>query len=193
LAKLKAGNNAKENDSLESALKLWAARVNKLKQRLDEMPEKKIPELQFLTSEDWLEVGQHYFEDERGGNARRVLADLRLRAKVEFAKLAGQALDDYILANDGNLPNEISQLIPYFTTSVSDSMLERYKLVRTGKLAALPRTEPIIAEKAIVDDREDTLFTIGAYGWAWQGTGMLITGKSDGTWDTSRINAFMKK
>ena len=193
LTQMNAGNATNENDSLESAMKLQVARVKKLKQRLEEMPERKIPELEFLTGEDWIQLGTGYFEDERGSNIQRVLADLRRVAKTYFANMAGHALDEYILINDGKLPDELSQLKPYFTAPPRDTMLERYKLLRKGQLAALPESEPIISERAVVDDREDTLFTIGAYGWTWRGTGMLTTGAIDGTWDTSRIKAFMKK
>ena len=86
-------------------MKTWLARVNKLKQRLEEMPEKKIPELQFVTAEEWLATGQSYIsEEDKGTNIGRVLSDLRRIGKFRFANLAGHALDEYILANNGELP-----------------------------------------------------------------------------------------
>jgi len=187
------GSSTNANDELEMAMKLWIAKVNKLKQRLEEMPDKKIPELQFLSADDWLVVGEDYLEDSTGTNIRRVLAELRRRAKLQFANLAGHALNEYIIANGGVLPSDIMQLKPYFTSQISDAMLARYELLHTGNLAVLPTGSALIAEKATVDDREDTLFTIGAYGWTWKGTGLLTTGEGKGAWDTSRIRAFTKQ
>src|SRR5262249_30080611 len=43
-----------QNDPTESIAKSWLTRVNQLKQRLDQVPEQTIPELQFLTDQDWL-------------------------------------------------------------------------------------------------------------------------------------------
>ena len=186
-------NGTNENDSLESAMRLWVSRVNRLKQRLEEMPEKKIPELQFLTAEEWLDVGQSYFEDDKGTNIGRVLSELRRMGKSRFANLAGYALNEYTIANNGELPNELSQLQPYFTSPVSDDILQRYKLLHTGKLADLPNSEPIIGEKAIVDEKFDSRFTIGAYEWTWEATGVFASGKQTGSWDTSRIKKFINK
>jgi RNA polymerase sigma factor (sigma-70 family) len=185
--------NKDEMDELETAMKAWLDRVDAVKRRLDEMPDKKIPELQYLTAEDWLEVSKGYGETDQGSNIRRVLAELRRRAKLTFAIMAGQALNDYIIANNGYLPDDLSQLKPHFKTQIPDEMLERYSLRHTGKLASISTTECIISEKHTVDDREDTLFTIGAYGWSWEGTGLLTIGKVEGSWDTSAIKAFMKQ
>src|SRR5206468_13085356 len=44
----------KKSDPAETEAKSLLARVKQLKQQLDQMPDKKIPELQFVTDKDWL-------------------------------------------------------------------------------------------------------------------------------------------
>ena len=57
--------------------------------------------------------------------------------------------------NNGQLPTDLSQLKPYFTSDLDDATLDavlaRYKLLHTGTLSDLPPDGWIVAEKAPVD------------------------------------------
>jgi hypothetical protein len=55
LAQLKTANSANGIDVLVATKKVWSERANQLKQWLEVNPAGKIPELQFLTDEDWID------------------------------------------------------------------------------------------------------------------------------------------
>jgi RNA polymerase sigma factor (sigma-70 family) len=134
-----------------------AGRVAKIKARLDQMPEKKIPELRFLTDQEWQQVAGIPNKLETDDDFRHVFSNLRERAKDLFVRWLGQALHNYAKANGGMLPADLSQLKPYFTPPaldanwkpgdpkryellpVEDAILQRYQLVQSGKLSEVPQ------------------------------------------------------
>ncbi len=211
-----------------------AYRASLIKQRLEQMPEKKIPELQFLTDQEWQMVAGRPISLETDEDFRYAFCDLRLEAKKLFVQWLGQALHNFAKANDGLLPTDLSQLKPYFTPpvhdanwkpgdpvryellAVDDAILQRYQLVRQGKLSDVPQvgtfppmiptgnaendaraaeqrekdraflksnlpwTEPVVVEKAPVDDQFDSLFTVTVYGWSYKAFGRGTRGGSGG-------------
>jgi len=57
LTALKAAVAASGNDTaIESTRKSWATRAAQFKQRLEQMPDKSIPEHKLLTDKDWLDA-----------------------------------------------------------------------------------------------------------------------------------------
>ncbi|HEX7618641.1 MAG TPA: sigma-70 family RNA polymerase sigma factor, partial [Verrucomicrobiae bacterium] len=213
-----------------------AGRVAKIKARLDQMPEKKIPELRFLTDEEWQQVAGRPNKLETDEDYRHAFSNLRERAKDLFIHWLGQALHNYAKANGGYLPADLSQLKPYFTPPaldanwkpgdpkryellpVEDAILQRYQLVQSGKLSEVPQvgtyppvvvtgnadldarnaaqrektktnlpwTEPVVVEKAPVDDQFDTLFTVTVYGWSYRQFGRG-TGNGSGTFAKAQV------
>jgi RNA polymerase sigma factor (sigma-70 family) len=109
------------------------ARIASLKQKLEQMPDKRIPELQFLTEKDWAMAA---WDADLGTNdgVRKALSVLRERAIDRFlSEMMTPAFEKYLAANGGVLPADLLQLKPYFETPVADEMLQRYKLLQTGK------------------------------------------------------------
>ena len=113
---------------------------------------------------------------------RRTMAEIRHSAKAYLGPMIGSALNRYIAANNGQLPNDILQLKPHLASTIGDAMLQRYELQHTGKLSDYPKSEPLVIEKAPVDDEYDYLTTITAYGAKHQGIGKLTGGGSGSTW-----------
>jgi RNA polymerase sigma factor (sigma-70 family) len=109
LAKLKSsgapGKPAPEDES-------WIKRISLLKQRVEQTPEAKIPELQFLTEQDWMEAARNRLETDE--DYQRALSDVRSRAQARFLDKAGPALQKYLAANGNQFPTEVLQLKPYF-------------------------------------------------------------------------------
>ena len=66
------------NNETASATKTWLEKVNKLKQRSEENPAARIPEMQFLTDKNWLDAASGKLETE--GDFRRAMASLRTMA-----------------------------------------------------------------------------------------------------------------
>jgi len=109
------------------------ARMASLKRKLEQMPDKGIPELQFLTEKDWaMAAWDADLETEDG--VRQALSVLRERAIDRFlGEMMTPAIRKFLAANGGLLPADLLQLKPYFETPVTDEMLQRYKLLQAGK------------------------------------------------------------
>jgi len=182
LAQLKAAAAATGNDpAIEATLKSWATRATQLKARLEQMPDKKIPELQLLTQRDWFDAVKNFKQFETDTDFRQALHNLRNSAKQAFGDMSREAMKRFAEANDGNLPADLSQLKPYFETVVDDATLARYSLLQTGKLADVPQNEYLLAEKAPpADDQFDSVFEFGIHGTHSSG----ISDPGDLVWDS---------
>ena len=181
LAQLKAADTQKNNDPMESAAKALLGKMNLLKQRLEQMPDKNIPELQYLDASVWARIAQTASLGTDEG-VRQALSELRDIAKQIFAPEMGKALHKFVQANNGRLPTDILQLKPYFESLVDDATLARYQVIRTGNVSDLQPDEMIVAEKAAVDDEHDNLFEIGLNSRRSHGVGKNAGNSSSGRW-----------
>jgi RNA polymerase sigma factor (sigma-70 family) len=123
-----------ENDPTESVAKSWLTRVNHLKDRLDQMPDQKIPELQFLSDQDWLNTVKDSEQLQTDAGFAKALTALRTAAKGEFAGMVQGALSAYAQANNGLAPTDMAQLQPYFASPIDGSVLKRYGMTQPGIL-----------------------------------------------------------
>jgi RNA polymerase sigma factor (sigma-70 family) len=152
------------NDPSDIAAKTWLAKVNKLKQRLEETPGAKIPELQFLTEQDWLNVTRDKLDTDN--DYRRALAALRGAGENKFAGTMLQpALQKFLQANNGQFPTDIAQLQPYFNSPVDDAILQRWEISPSSAVPNVGVGDSIITEKAAVDDLLDSRMAIGSRGY----------------------------
>jgi RNA polymerase sigma factor (sigma-70 family) len=165
-AQIRPADGQKESDPLESAAKSWAAQVSQLRQRLEQTPDKKIPELQFVTDQDWFDAVGQTNRLQTDADFRKALERLRRTAKNKFVPMMQLALSTYTAANDGQLPTDLAQLKPYFESPIDDAILQRYALTHTGRLSDLPPTEPLVVEKTPVDEEHDTMYLIYLKGTA---------------------------
>lgn len=161
LAQLKAGSS---NDATESAAKSWVTRVSQLRQRLEQWPDKRIPELQLVTEQDWLSAARGDLDTD--DDYRRALSTLRNAGENKFAStLLQPALKEYMRANNGQFPTDLSQLQPHFKSPVDNAILERWEIMPAEKIKSLGLGgDVIISQKAAVDDVYDTRFAVGPSG-----------------------------
>jgi hypothetical protein len=163
-----------ETPFAKSVLEL-AAKAGRLNAQIQQHPELDIPELQYLDEGDWIHFAKEADLDSES-SVRKVLAELRKRAKDQFASLAMQALASYAKANGGQPPVSLSQLAPYLPGTTDPTSLERYSLLpaNSPQQPASPSIggPMILREKAVVDDQYDTGFDIGPTGWTSVGVGM---------------------
>jgi len=158
-----AAAGAGDDPSMDASLKTWATRVSQLKQRIEQMPDKKIPELQLVTDKDWFDAVKSVKQLETEDDYRQAFDGLRRNVKSEFVGMLQQALRGYTKANDGMLPADLSQLKPYFEKPVDDAILGRYSLLQQGKASDVPQGQYIVAETAPpVDD--DTVYKVSMNG-----------------------------
>jgi RNA polymerase sigma factor (sigma-70 family) len=195
-----AGNSKTAGDPMTVELNSWLARVNELKQKFDQRPDLKIPELQFLTPRDWLNVALDAKLDTDSG-ARLAFSRLRTAAKQAFSPVLRQALNSHAQASGGQSLAEVSQLKPYFNPPVDDALLDRYQLVHPGRTNEAPAREPgILAERAPVDADFDSLLSVelsgtkldgkgGGSGFGFGSSFSRVTGYGGGTNSTSSIGA----
>lgn len=149
-----------EKDETAIAAKAWLTKVNKLKQRLEETPNAKIPELQFVTDQDWLNVTSKRLETD--ADYRQALASLRSIAESKFAEMFQQASRKYSTANNGQEFTDLAQLQPYFDSPVDDAILQRWQLEPAkAETAFQVQGDWLITQKAPVDDVFDSRYVIG--------------------------------
>ena len=120
------------NDPTQKATRAMAGKVNLLKQRLEQNPNWKIPELQFVTEKDWAAAAWDADLDTDDG-VRDALSQLRETAINTFLnEMMKTAFKKYLVANGNVLPVDLYQLKPYFDVPVTDAILQRYKLLQSG-------------------------------------------------------------
>jgi hypothetical protein len=150
-----------------------AAKVAQLKQKLEQMPDKKIPELQFLSEKDWADAVRDADLSTEDG-IRQALSKLREEAENTFLNdMTKNAMKEYLTANGNVLPSNLYQLEPYFDVPVTDAMLQRYQLVQTG--TPDPST-PLVKETAQpVDDEYDSYHEISINGASGSGVNEIAS------------------
>lgn len=149
----------------ESATTL-SAKVEQLKQALEQMPYLKIPELQLATEKKWLLAAGCIVGDlKTDEDYRWCFHNLRSMAEDLFASMAMDALQKYMPANNGQFPTDLTQLKPYFKSPVVDAILQRYEIVPAK---TIPKWNMggdwVITSKAPVD-RHDEREVIGSGGY----------------------------
>ena len=147
IARLKAKAQSGSNEAA-SAVKSWTERVKKLKEFVERTPEAKIPELQFLTTEDWLLA--------RGDNERKTLSHLRQLAEERFSRHLQAALRKYLEAHNSQAPTELAQVQPYCEPPMDDALLQRWKIAPASEVpyVRIGTSDWIVTQKASPIDQE---------------------------------------
>jgi hypothetical protein len=152
------------------------ARVARLRQWLEEMPGEKIPELQFLSEDDWIAtVDDPLVTDD---DYRSAASRLRNDADLEFGRRAVPALQQYVEANNGQFPTDLAQLKPYFDSPIDDAILQRYEIVPTNSVVSSLAElggDQLITEKAPINKDLDLRTGIGTNQWR--------NSMEEGVWD----------
>ena len=161
----------------DSALSGWLNRVERLKGVLAENPQWKIPEMSYLTSNDWLSVT---LENSLSTNAeiRNALSKLRemAKAKPQMGPNFFQALYAFARAHEGRFPEEVAALIPFLKPELPNGILTRYRVPPKGSpsgatvdsvRAMLLQNGPLVLEEVDpVDDDYDTQLIFMDGGWS---------------------------
>jgi RNA polymerase sigma factor (sigma-70 family) len=150
-------------EALASMRQLYVDRINRLKQRFADDPSQSVPELQYLTDSDWLKsvVYDHHRIDP---DNRYALSSVRGTAQLKFmSETLSPALRAFAKNNNGQFPTDLSQLAPYFPSSVDGSVLQNWVILPSTSLPAGMRVEDewIITQKAPVDATRDQRFVMG--------------------------------
>ena len=157
------------NDLNQAAAQSWLRRMTELKQYLAQHPEAAIPELQYVTEDDWLRVTMSVFAGDTNGPTderyRLALVSLRNMGKGKFARLTATALKSYGLTHDGQFPKDLSELTPHFSEPIDSAILERYGIFPAATFKGTRATgESVIAELASPDEDLNYRYVIHADG-----------------------------
>jgi RNA polymerase sigma factor (sigma-70 family) len=152
------------NDPFVEKAVIWKQKEAKLHALMDQRPNNKVPELELLDDRAWLDIARDADLDSEEG-IRKTLSELRHSAANRLAPMISDALNKYLEANDGRLPDQMAQLKPFLDPHVTDAMLDQYQLLQTGKAADVPRGDWVLAQKSVVDEDYDTRWKIGPNGY----------------------------
>ncbi len=160
---LRAATAQKNSDPTESEAKSWLTRVNQLKQRLEQTSSAKIPELKYLTEQDWLNVARSDAKSEK--DFRLAFSSLRTAAEWQVAHMLQDAMNKYSQSNSGQFASDLPQLQSYLDSPIDDAILQRYAIVASGSLPQLKLGgDWMIALTAPVDAQYDNQIAISANG-----------------------------
>jgi hypothetical protein len=130
--RLAQGKPGEPADPTAVAAQAWVDRVKLLRQRFEQWPGKKTPELQLLSEQDWLDEAAKR-ELNSDAACREGMSQLRFTAKFKFANAVNEALEQFAKSNNENLPSDLSQLAPYLKPPL-DSFLEGYEIAKPGSV-----------------------------------------------------------
>ena len=159
--------------ALESQMQQWLVQLGRLREFLAQRPAWNIPELKLLPEQHWFEAaGGDRFETEE--QFRRATARLRDRAVSLAGAKISKALNAYVRAHDGLLPNSPHELAPHFDPPIAPEILARYEMLQSGKAADVPRSEAIriLAPKTPADVEFDAYYYVGTSGHGNSGVAM---------------------
>jgi RNA polymerase sigma factor (sigma-70 family) len=156
LAQLKASDDM-QNGTTYAEMKSWLARLHQLKKRLNELPDQKIPELQFVDEATWLDIARDKCETD--DEFRRAFSQLRNYGEGKFAGILSAASKAYGEANNGQFPMTLSQLKPFFPIPVDDTLLQRFEIVPAENVKLKPPiallAKSVIVQRSRVDQELD--------------------------------------
>jgi RNA polymerase sigma factor (sigma-70 family) len=157
-----AASKADGSPDAAEAASSWLNRVTQLKRHIEQTAGAKIPELHYLTEQDWLNAARYELNSEP--DYRRAFSTLRDAAENKFALMIQKALKNYRRANQ-QMPTDMNQLQPYFDTPVDEAILQRWEVAPAETIQSLGLGgDVIITQRAPVDDVFDNRFGIGPEG-----------------------------
>lgn len=124
-----SGNSA--DTSTSAAARSWLQRVAQLKEYVEKNPTERIPEFQFLTDREWLQVADAGLDTEtfeKEDDYDRAVQNLRFQAESRFARNVQAALRKFSSTTSAQFPTAISQLEPYCDPIVLQILTDLYEI-----------------------------------------------------------------
>lgn len=118
--------------ALVSQMEEWLGKVQRLKELFTRRPELAIPELKFLSDDDWLKVASSAALDSEDA-LRKAMAGLRHTAENRAIGRIQRALAAYVREHDGMLPTAASELLTYVEAPIDSAIMARYTMLQSGK------------------------------------------------------------
>jgi RNA polymerase sigma factor (sigma-70 family) len=147
-----------ENDPAFQKARLWIAKENKLRQQFADHPDQWIPEMKYLSDEEWLDQARKADLDTATG-MRCALSNVRVAAAFDFGNKISEALHAYMNAHNQQPPDSTSQLSAYFHPPLDhvDAILSRYDMLNGEERANPAYLGALIIQKTLVDHLEQAI------------------------------------
>jgi RNA polymerase sigma factor (sigma-70 family) len=127
VAQLKTAEAQRQKDPVTSAAQAWMGRVKILKDYLAQHPDEKIPELQYLTDKDWLQAADTEFNST--GVVENAAQMVKFKAEDDVGQSVTKALAAYANANNGQFPDNLSELQPYLDSDLENLLEQLYEIM----------------------------------------------------------------
>jgi len=138
-------------EALAALERLYGGEAAKLKQWLDATPAQRIPEMDFLSENKWLQLIKQPL-GETTEAYERAASKARFEAENEFAnRILKPALQNYAQANAGQFPKDLASLKPYFAAPVSDAVLNRWEILPGKNFQLLEDEDWVVTQKTPVN------------------------------------------
>lgn len=148
------------NDPSTQVALAWVAKKEKLQKLFEERPDQRIPELRFLTDKKWLDLAKDLDLDlEKDKNF--AIHHVRTNAKWDAAPILETALKQFIEANNGDWPTDVSQLKAFSDQPIEDEILQRYRILDKSETQSGWLKGMVLVEKVALDKWQETQFAIG--------------------------------
>jgi type II secretory pathway pseudopilin PulG len=159
----------------------YAGQVTRLKEWLEANPAEKIPELTSLPDQYWTDAVSTLETDD---DFARAMSSLRANAELRVLGGLQAAMRQYSRDNNGQFPADLSQLKPYFGSSIpiDDAILQRYAIVAASNLPGelQPGGDWVITQTAPVNAELDLRAAYGLSG------GSMADARVTNRWNTAQ-------
>jgi RNA polymerase sigma factor (sigma-70 family) len=156
-------DNSNTVNGAESLAESWAKRALDLRQRIAAMPDAKIPEINLVTEQDWLDATKDPLQTE--ADILRAMSDIRTAGELKVASMLQKGLKKFSEANDGKFPSDLNQLLSYTDAPLDPGMLEKWEIISASKRPKkVLGGDWLIVQKERVDKEYDAYITIGEGG-----------------------------
>ena len=170
LQQVKQQEAAAADDPSQKAMLSWLDRVDRLKQYLLRNSAAQVPEMKWLTDQDWLNAASGKLDTDE--DYRHAASQLRATSQNEFSYKAFPALQKYMNANNGAFPTDLSQLQPYFDSPIDPAILQDWQIVPASDSPNFRfGGDFLITQKSPVDPEMDPQIGIGPSGYGEAGNG----------------------
>ncbi len=124
----------------ENALDTWIGKVRRLSAYLKQHPGKRIPQMDLLTDEEWLDVTKGKLESD--ADFREALGKLRGLARQKVAKEIGAGIKSIMSSNGGRVPTDPLELLSHLPPGFNPEILKQMSVNPTGRIEGLNVNPP---------------------------------------------------
>jgi RNA polymerase sigma factor (sigma-70 family) len=145
---------------------LYQNRVEDLKRRFAEDPAQAVPDLGYVTEEDWVDL-ENYDHHRVDPDKLRHMSQARFIGQLRFAEnVASAALKNYSREHNRQFPSDVSELAPYLTSPQDLLTLQGWTILPKSSLPDFMRIDEdwVLTQRGSVNREIDQRLAVGLRG-----------------------------